>query len=84
MLAGGLEAYVSSVDLRKLPASIAGRKWSKDLLAGLPENCDPCGENGEMHTIVVAGPMFRSPIAVRVGEIVERDGFAYADIVPVG
>jgi diphthamide synthase (EF-2-diphthine--ammonia ligase) len=53
-----------------------------ELLAELPEGCDPCGENGEMHTIAVAGPMFQRPIAVSVGETLERDGFAYADIVP--
>ena len=83
MLAGGLEAYVSSVDLSKLPASTAGRRWTKELVAGLPAGCDPCGENGEMHTIAVAGPMFRSSIAVTVGEVVRRDGFAYADIIPL-
>ena len=83
MLAGGLAAYVSSVDLQKLPARLAGRKWSRELLDGLPEGCDPCGENGELHTIVVDGPMFREAIPVEVGEIVQRDGFAYADIVPM-
>lgn len=83
MLSSGLEAYVSSVDLRKLPATMAGRRWSRELLAEFPAECDPCGENGEIHTIAVAGPMFRQPIPVQVGEIVRRDGFAYADIVPV-
>ncbi|MBN2218574.1 MAG: adenine nucleotide alpha hydrolase [Pirellulales bacterium] len=81
MLAEGLEAYVSSVDLAKLPVSVAGRKWNRELLAQLPPGCDPCGENGELHTIVAAGPMFREPIPVRVGEVVQRDGFAYADVV---
>jgi uncharacterized protein (TIGR00290 family) len=84
MLAAGLEAYVSSVDLKKLPARFAGRKWAKDLIAEFPGTVDPCGENGEVHTVVVAGPMFREAIAVRIGVIVERDGFAYADIVPLG
>lgn len=82
MLSGGLVAYISSVDLRKLPEDMAGRTWSKELVAELPEGCDPCGENGEMHTITVAGPMFQRPIAVSVGETLERDGFAYADIIP--
>jgi uncharacterized protein (TIGR00290 family) len=82
MLSAGLEAYVSSVDLKKLPARLAGKKWSRKLISELPEHIDPCGENGEIHTIAVGGPMFRSPISVRVGEIVERNGFAYADIVP--
>jgi len=82
MLSAGLEAYVSSVDLKKLPSYLAGRKWSKELLAELPQNTDPCGENGEIHTVAVGGPMFREPIQVRVGETVERNGFAYADIIP--
>lgn len=83
MLAAGLEAYISSVDLRKLPASFAGRRWSRDLLEALPAGVDPCGENGEFHTIVVGGPMFDGRIAVEVGEVVQKDGFAYADIIPV-
>jgi diphthamide synthase (EF-2-diphthine--ammonia ligase) len=83
MLSAGLEAYISSVDLSKLPARFVGRKWSRDLLMELPEDCDPCGENGEIHTIAVGGPMFRKPIPVQVGRTVERDGFAYADIIPM-
>jgi len=83
MLSAGLEAYVSSVDLKKLPSCIAGRKWSSNLLKEFPEGIDPCGENGEIHTVVVGGPMFRKTIPVSVGEIVERDGFAYADIIPM-
>jgi uncharacterized protein (TIGR00290 family) len=82
MLSAGIEAYVSSVDLKKLSMRFAGRKWSRDLIAEFPEDCDPCGENGEIHTIAVNGPMFQKPVPVEVGEIVERDGFAYADIVP--
>jgi uncharacterized protein (TIGR00290 family) len=83
MLAAGMEAYVSSVDLKKLPAHLAGRKWSRELLASLPPDCDPCGENGEIHTVVTGGPMFSKTIPVKVGEIVERDGIAFADIVPI-
>jgi uncharacterized protein (TIGR00290 family) len=82
MLSAGLEAYVSSVDLKKLPAHFVGRKWSRDLIAEFPQGVDPCGENGEFHTIVAGGPMFAMPISVKVGETVERDGFAYADIIP--
>jgi uncharacterized protein (TIGR00290 family) len=82
MLAEGVEAYVSSVDLKKLPAHCAGRKWSLELLKEFPEGTDPCGENGEIHTVIVGGPMFQKSILVRVGEKVERDGFAYADIIP--
>ena len=83
MLAAGLEAYISSVDLKKLPASFAGRRWSRDLLDELPTGVDPCGENGEIHTIVVAGPMFEKRIEVEVGEVVQKNGFAYADIIPM-
>jgi uncharacterized protein (TIGR00290 family) len=83
MLAVGLEAYISSVDLKKLPASFVGRRWSRDLLKELPAEVDPCGENGEIHTIVVGGPMFKKRIEVEVGEVVQRDGFAYADIIPI-
>jgi uncharacterized protein (TIGR00290 family) len=82
MLSAGLDAYVSSVDLEKLPAHFAGRQWSRALIAELPNDCDPCGENGEIHTVVVGGPMLRRSIPVTVGEIVERSGFAYADIIP--
>ena len=83
MLSAGIQAYVSSVDLKKLPARFAGRKWARDLIAEFPEAIDPCGENGEIHTVVVGGPMFRETIPVTIGEIVERDGFAYADIIPL-
>lgn len=83
MLAAGLEAYISCVDLGKLPAAFAGRRWSRELLQELPAEVDPTGENGEMHTIVVDGPMFNTRIEVQVGKIVERDGFAYADIIPL-
>jgi uncharacterized protein (TIGR00290 family) len=82
MLRAGVEAYLSSVDLAKLPAALAGRCWDRKLLEELPEGTDPCGENGEFHTIVAAGPMFREQITVRVGEIVVQDGFAFADILP--
>ena len=83
MLSAGLDAYVSSVDLKKLPSRFAGLKWSREMLKAFPKGTDPCGENGEIHTIVVGGLMFRKPITVSVGEIVERDGFAYADIIPM-
>ena len=83
MLSEGLDAYVSSVDLKKLPSRFAGRKWSSNLLKEFPDGIDPCGENGEIHTVVLGGPMFWKTIPVSVGEIVERDGFAYADIIPM-
>ena len=81
MIASGLEAYLATVDLKKLPASFAGRKFDAQLLADLPEGVDPCGENGEFHTCVVAGPMFARRLPVTTGERVERDGYAYCDLV---
>ena len=80
MIASGLEAYIATVDLKKLPAEFAGRRFDASLLADLPEGVDPCGENGEFHTCVVAGPMFSQRIPVTLGERVERDGYAYCDL----
>lgn len=82
MLAGGLSAYLTCIDPRKLRREFAGRRFDADLLAALPSSVDPCGENGEFHTFACAGPMFRRPIPVAVGEIVERDSFVFADLVP--
>jgi diphthamide synthase (EF-2-diphthine--ammonia ligase) len=81
MMASGLEAYLATVDMKKLSAQFAGRKFDAQLLADLPEGVDPCGENGEFHTCVVAGPMFSHRLAVSTGERVERDGYAYCDLV---
>jgi uncharacterized protein (TIGR00290 family) len=82
MLAGGLSAYLTCVDPRKLDCSFAGKRFDDALLAALPANVDPCGENGEFHTFACAGPMFDEPIGVQVGEIVRRDGFVFADLLP--
>ena len=67
MLTAGVEAYISCVDPKKVPASLAGRQWSRDLLRELPKDVDPCGENGEFHTVVVGGPMLRKSIPVHIG-----------------
>jgi uncharacterized protein (TIGR00290 family) len=80
MIDSGLETYLVCVDLKQLPKSFAGRHFDHALLAGLPAGADPCGENGEFHSCVVAGPMFARAIPVAVGDIVQRDGFAYADL----
>ncbi len=82
MIEAGVEAHLAVVDLKKLPAAFAGRRLDANLLADFPDGIDPCGENGEFHTFVSAGPMLKRKIAVRVGETVERDGFAFADLVP--
>jgi uncharacterized protein (TIGR00290 family) len=82
MIASGVEAYLATVDLKKLPASFAGLRFDEDLLGTLPTGTDPCGENGEFHSFVSAGPMLKGRVAVKLGETVERDGFAYADLLP--
>jgi uncharacterized protein (TIGR00290 family) len=80
MIAGGLRATLSSVDPRALDASFAGRAFDAVLLADLPDGVDPCGERGEFHTCVSDGPMFAHPVPLAVGEVVVRDGFAFADL----
>jgi len=82
MIDAGVEAHLATVDLAKLPPSFAGRRFDHALLSSLPEGTDPCGENGEFHSFVKAGPMFSRPIRISVGETVEREGFAYADLLP--
>lgn len=82
MIAGGVEAHLAVVDMSKLDATFAGRRFDGALLASLPEGVDPCGENGEFHSFVAAGPMLKRRIAVTKGETVVRDGFAFADLVP--
>ena len=81
MIESGLEAYIATVDLKKLPAEFAGRKFDAQLLADFPDNVDPCGENGEFHSCVVAGPIFSHRLPVVTGERVERDGYGYCDLV---
>lgn len=80
MIAGGLQAHVAVLDPKKMPREFAGRAFDDALLAALPEGVDPCGENGEFHTCVVAGPMFDRELRVNVGEIAEREGFVFADL----
>jgi uncharacterized protein (TIGR00290 family) len=82
MCAGGLRATLTCVDPKQLPARFAGRAFDQQLLAELPPGVDPCGERGEFHSFCHAGPMFRQPISVATGEVVERDGFVFADLVP--
>jgi len=81
MIAGGLQAHLSTVDLKKLSSEFAGRRFDDALLGDLPPGIDPCGENGEFHSFVTAGPMLARQIPVRVGETVEREGFAFADLL---
>ena len=82
MIAGGLRARLTCIDPRQLDPRFAGREFDAALLDDLPVGVDPCGENGEFHTFAYDGPMFSKPIAVDLGEIVERDGFVFADLLP--
>jgi uncharacterized protein (TIGR00290 family) len=82
MIAGGLRAKLVCVDPRKLASEFAGRDFDAKLLADLPGEVDPCGENGEFHSFVYAGPMFNFEVPVATGERVERDGFCFCDVLP--
>jgi uncharacterized protein (TIGR00290 family) len=79
MIAGGLRAKLACVDTKQLAGSFAGREFDAALLDELPPEIDPCGERGEFHTCVYGGPMFTGPLAIEAGEIVNRDGFVFAD-----
>ena len=82
MIAAGMKAKVTCVDPAKLAKSFAGRDYAPDFLEDLPQGIDPCGENGEFHTFVHAAPVFSRPIEIQSGEVVERDGFVFADVLP--
>nr|WP_238602941.1 adenine nucleotide alpha hydrolase [Fimbriiglobus ruber] len=82
MLGAGLGAVLTCIDPRHLPPTFAGRSYDESLLAEFPPSVDPCGENGEFHTFCFDGPMFSAPIGVRTGEVVSRDGFVFADLLP--
>ncbi len=82
MISSGLRAVVTCVDPKELRASFAGREFNNEFLLSLPESVDPCGERGEFHTFAFDGPMFRAPVAIEVGQITEREGFVYADVLP--
>ena len=81
MIAGGLRARLSCVDTRVLDSSFAGREFDASLLADLPPGVDPCGENGEFHTCVYAGPMFAAPLAIETGVPVTKPPFAWRDFI---
>ena len=81
MLDAGIQAVVTCVDPQQLPAEFVGRPFDEQFLADLPSGVDPCGENGEFHTFVWDGPGFSSPIPVQTGEIVQREGFVYCDVL---
>jgi uncharacterized protein (TIGR00290 family) len=80
MIESGVHAKLTCVDPKVLAAEFVGREFDEQLLSDLPPQIDPCGENGEFHTFVYAGPMFRHDLSIEVGEIVCRDGFVFADL----
>lgn len=82
MVAAGLRAVITCIDPKKLSRNFAGRTFDARLLDELPPGVDPCGENGEFHSFAFEGPMFSEPVRVEVGEVVERDGFVFADLLP--
>lgn len=84
MMAAGLKARISTLDPKKLEMSLGGHAFDEALLAALPDGVDPCGENGEFHTLAYDGPMFLRPLAIEVGETVLRDGFVFTDLLPAG
>ena len=84
MIGAGVGAILTCVDPRKVEAALAGRDYDIPLLAALPDTVDPCGERGEFHTFVWDGPMFRAPVPVERGVVVERDGFVFADLMAAG
>jgi uncharacterized protein (TIGR00290 family) len=81
MIEGGLRARLVCVDPKQLDPKFAGREFDLQFLSELPQQVDPCGENGEFHSFVYDGPMFRHSIPIAVGESVERDGFRYRDVL---
>jgi uncharacterized protein (TIGR00290 family) len=84
MIAAGVKAKITCVDPSKLDKSFAGRDFDTALLESLPSQVDPCGENGEFHTFVHDAPVFDRPIPIQSGEVVERDGFVFADVTEKG
>jgi len=82
MIAAGVKARITCVDPAKLAKSFAGREYDLTLLQAFPPETDPCGENGEFHSFVYDAPVFSRPIEVQAGEVVERDGFVFADLLP--
>ncbi len=82
MIAAGLKARLTCVNPKRLDAAFCGRVFDRALIADLPAGVDPCGENGEFHSFAFEGPMFSHPVEHALGDIIERDGFVFADVLP--
>jgi uncharacterized protein (TIGR00290 family) len=82
MIAAGLKAVLTCVDPKQMDRCFVGRSFDEFLLAELPPGVDPCGEKGEFHTFCHSGPMFSAPVPIKMGELAERDGFWFADVLP--
>jgi uncharacterized protein (TIGR00290 family) len=81
-IAEGFRAVIVCADPKLIDPSFCGREFDHSLLSELPSSADPCGENGEFHTFVYDGPIFRRPIKIRKGEVVNREGFWFCDLIP--
>lgn len=81
MIVGGLRARITCIDPKHMPEELVGREYNESFLRDLPQGVDPCGENGEFHSFVFDGPMFRYPLNITVGEVVHRDGFVFCDLL---
>ena len=84
MIDAGLKTRITCINPNKLSANFAGREFNQQFLDDLPDGIDPCGENGEFHSFTYAGPMFKKPINISTGDVVEREGFIFADLQPEG
>lgn len=83
MISGGLKTVITCIDPKQISKEFVGKELDESFLSKLPKNIDPCGENGEFHSFVFDGPMFKEKIEIRVGDIVQRDNFIFADILLV-
>ena len=81
-IAAGFRAMLVCIDPKQISPSFCGRDFDQRLLSDLPSSADPCGENGEFHTFVYDGPIFRQPVSVTKGEVIHRDGFWFCDVLP--
>jgi diphthamide synthase (EF-2-diphthine--ammonia ligase) len=77
----GFQARAVCVDPRVLDRSFVGRNLNQQFFDDLPKSVDPCGENGEFHSFVYDGPIFRRPMRCKTGEVVERDSFVFCDLL---